>query len=646
MQLPYPILDAISALDGPAVEEALLRAVDDSGPEDQGVLVELVLERGTGRGLVGLVARYHALPPGEQDRLAARIGQLAPVLRATLRARTRQTRLNTLRLVCRTLQPSLAFLPVLALVDEDGEISRAAGDCLNAYVDWYLTADRPDEPTERSTEEQRSRYARWREDRDHLLDALRSALANFDSHGRSDLLGQMIRMGDDLADVLRPRLAEPGGQAGRALVEEAARHADPSVAPFLYLMLSEPEVRARAAGRISLLRERPLLCALWAQADRLSAPAVARGVQTIKRMVFFETPGWWEQVPDRLASGLVEWIGHVGVDGATRAQWLTSLAIDGSVPQRLAAMERLCAWEDEASTAALKRLMDHREQHVAEQAASELIRRGGEDLNRLMVSRLGDPNEKVRELATEHVGHFTFERFWTQFPQMTEEAREFAARKLRRVVGDLVEKLRVRLADPDAGQRLQAVRVADICRLAEPLADALLAASRDSDAKVRSAVVKLLGQAPGEASERAIVEALDDSDRRVRANAVEALEMLHAESCTDWILQMVEDADNRVRANAIKAMMGMNYATARTNLHEMLADRSPEHRLSALWVVEQIQWFKTATIVIRLARSDPDRRVRRRALRTLSELRQAYREARLSARTEKLARMNAGVNGG
>ena len=56
-------------------------------------------------------------------------------------------------------------------------------------------------------------------------------------------------------------------------------------------------------------------------------------------------------------------------------------------------------------------------------------------------------------------------------------------------------------------------------------------------------------------------------------------------------------------------------------------DPDPRHRISALWVVEQLSFSTLARRVARVAQLDPDAAVRQRAMRVLQMIAQALQEA-------------------
>ncbi|MGH7179993.1 MAG: HEAT repeat domain-containing protein, partial [Tepidisphaeraceae bacterium] len=122
---------------------------------------------------------------------------------------------------------------------------------------------------------------------------------------------------------------------------------------------------------------------------------------------------------------------------------------------------------------------------------------------------------------------------------------------------------------------------------------------------------------------------LNDSDARVRANAIEVLEATRAEQYVPLLTQRARSSHNRERANAIKAMHRMKVKTASVSLMAMLRDQRSEHRISALWALRQIGWWQLLGEVGRLAKEDPNLRVRRYAvavLRGVAELMQGQRK--------------------
>ena len=638
-----PILNALAnqpgqpGQPGRAVEDAVLAAIDLSSQPDQARLVEVLLDRGQPRGLAGVIARYHDFSHTLQNQLCDRANELAGGLGHCAVSETRQTRANAIALIAGGRWPALARHAATALADVDESLVNAAGEALAHCAQHFLAQPRPEQVGPDASLVARDRYAAWADQRDQLVAALGEAVATFQSHRRTAVLECAVQLCDVLTGVLRPMLEQPALPSTAALIEAVwqSPHLGAAAVPFHYLALSVPATRHRVASRVGMIRNRVLVLALIEQVGRAAAPEMAKGLAAIRQMSFMDQPGWWEQIPDALSEKLARWIELIGVDLTRKADWLVQLATDGSEPQRAVAVGLLCRLPGEQASNGLRRLAGLLDGDLSHRVTAELTRRGI-NVQELMRNHLGNPDPRVREAAREHVGRSAFDKFWVQYGKLTDEVRQFAADRLRRLVPDLAEQLAGRLADVKPAERLQALRVIGLCDIAGSLAEQILPCCQDNDPHVRSAAVKLLGQIPGPQSEQTVREALVDPDRRVRANAVEAIESQQSHSAVGDLTAMQDDRDNRIRANALKALMAMNFADARDNLQRMLADPSPDHRLSALWVVEQTGWLKPAMQVLQLAQRDGDRRIRCRALRTLSELRRVYQVGKGTAAGSQL----------
>jgi HEAT repeat protein len=107
---------------------------------------------------------------------------------------------------------------------------------------------------------------------------------------------------------------------------------------------------------------------------------------------------------------------------------------------------------------------------------------------------------------------------------------------------------------------------------------------------------------------------LQDADPRVRANAVEVIERTARTAFVPILVEKARHGGGRERANSIKAMHRMRVGQAGEALAAMLQDERPDHRVSALWALRQMGFWKLLKEVGRLAKDDQNMRVRRYAL--------------------------------
>ncbi|HVZ93017.1 MAG TPA: hypothetical protein VG797_00760, partial [Phycisphaerales bacterium] len=150
------------------------------------------------------------------------------------------------------------------------------------------------------------------------------------------------------------------------------------------------------------------------------------------------------------------------------------------------------------------------------------------------------------------------------------------------------DELRRRVGCGEPAQRLAAMRLAERLNTAEDIEHELVVASRDSDARVASKAVQLLGRVPTEPARRAVREALANPEMRVRANALEIAPPALLD--TEGVRRFMEDEAPRIRANAVRRALSARPDDARASrvLVDMLGDARPGHRASGLWVTERL----------------------------------------------------------
>jgi HEAT repeat protein len=189
-----------------------------------------------------------------------------------------------------------------------------------------------------------------------------------------------------------------------------------------------------------------------------------------------------------------------------------------------------------------------------------------------------------------------------------------------KLLPDASQRLVRKLAGGPVEQRVKAIQLAQELGLLEEVGPLLLEMCADASARIRSKAVTALGELQQVPSETILDRVLHDTDARVRANAIEVLETKRREEYVPLLATRTRSGDGRERANAIKALHAMKVGTASSQLTAMLRDDRPAHRVSALWALRQMGVWQMLTEVGKLARSDPNLRVRRYAMAILRML--------------------------
>jgi HEAT repeat protein len=351
---------------------------------------------------------------------------------------------------------------------------------------------------------------------------------------------------------------------------------------------------------------------------------------------------WWSE-----ADLLTDLSTRTAVEAARMGQWLAASGMHDLVQdERLERLRNHCATDVGArvqllrvaaarkkgsSTGFLKTLLADTDERVVRMAAREFIRRRPADYENSLLQLMTGAGDTVRRVVGRAIGQAGFDHFWNRFDRMDKPTRRQAGKAMMKLLPDAIARLTRRLTGGPIEQRLKAMQMAQELGLSEALREPLLALVGHPNPKVRSKAVVLVGGLASVKPEVLLERALEDVDGRVRSNAIEVLEEQKATQFLPVLLQRARSAHNRERANAIKALHRMKLGTVGPELLAMLRDNRPEHRVSAMWLLNEIGWWRLIGEVGRLARADTNLRVRRYALGVLKELSAAMKSSAAAA---------------
>ncbi len=461
---------------------------------------------------------------------------------------------------------------------------------------------------------------------DYLLAALSEALASFDAHRQgSVLLAALSATGQWSAIALAGALKRTErAVTGLSILLKQPEHAAAcrSLLSMGMIETLRPAVReglAWVAGNPGalgeVLRQSALLALPQAKAALASLPDADRLLPTAQALKGLRPvraralPRWVDALhaPD---SASVASLGRLAdhEDPATRLLALRSLIRRSHAGQEGAAQEVL-------------RYCDDSEAVVARMALRHLVWARWPQLAQHMPSLVTSPHAEVRRLAGLAIGPRAFELFWTNWPRMPSERRRAAGKALVKVVPQFSELLRVRLTASGSAERMQALAVVRELDLGAAFAGEIAGMAGAGDAVVASAAVSALASRSDPDAAQRIASHLDHADARVRANAVEALDRIEDRGHLDRLTRMAQEEANRPRANAIRALIrAKRTREALPALQDMLHHPSPQHRASALWVVENLGLVDLVRAVAELALTDPDASVQVRAMELVRQL--------------------------
>lgn len=612
------VFDELARIDDPSVDRALAAALPTADADARRRIVPLLLERARHEGCVGLVLYRHLLEPDLQKEVDRHTVGLSRAVRLAVKQRQSQGPANAVRMIRASLAATQSYLVTEQLRAGDKALAELAAGCL-VWLAQHAATRRtgalhaPIDPHAAN----------------QLITAVEDAVVHYPAHERREALTAMCH----LLPRPMPRAEKSLGEAEhhavhpmRSLLAEADH---PAVRRALLWGLGVPTlVEPALAGlrrccaeqtlgeAMELVHLLPLPTARKAMQRQQKAPSASGALWPDDRQV--------RQMSAQQQRALPYWAEAISHDVDELLARLTSLADVDHPATRLAALRRLLALSHsepaERVDDCVARFVSDPDAEIARIAVWHVLRRKGKWQAQMLTKLVNSPHEQIRKLAAQRLAPIGFERLWEGWPQLSFAQRLACGRALVKIDPHFHRLLGERLASDHRDTRLRGLSMIGDLQQGSFFVTPLTQLARDDDAYIASAAVSALGSAEGEDAIGALKAALDHKDARVRANAVEALAKLEATDHVHELIRIATRDANRPRANAIGALMALSAGDAMTALHRMLGDTRPEHRASALWLVEQMGVLDVARDVAEMAVSDPDEPTRLRADRVVHEL--------------------------
>ncbi len=646
MALMHEIYQRVRAMPEPWVVASLVAALPTSDPVATHLIALLLLERHDPKAGQALIDHYQQFPADVQAMVAARINHFEANLRTAITQPKETAAFNAVQIIRRAAAPQMAHLLLHPLEVQDtpgqepavpSELRRDAAECLATLCRQALAPETLLDPLQFQ----------------HLQTVVDEALSRYRAHNEPAVMQAWAMLTSAPALAMSKAFADPHHTSTMRMRDLIADPQTPVLRRALLSCLRIPTLAAAALRGLHRCAQTGSLPDALRDWHLLLLP---RNQQALRRLPSMADPRWIDPgvVPSlepRQAMGLIHWVIALDLPPRQLVSHLTDMAGSTDAAVRLAALRQLIELSDRYNTssstfatapgnspisasgsaaaglsatgsssqevpgmwAAVQRFTLDPSPLIARLAVRFLIRTGGPSLPRLLLAMVNSPHALVRELAVECLAPLGFGRLWQAWPRLNEPQRLSAGRALIKIDPHFHRLLSEKLAQRDRPTRLRALSIVEQLNQAPFFELALILLAQENDERVASAAVRALGMVQSPAAVAAVEKALEHHDGRVRANAVEALNQHDLARHTDRLMQMASSDENRPRANAINALMQMRTADALTALGRMLSDERPEHRTSALWLVQTLGLLEVARQVAEMSLADPDPAVKTRA---------------------------------
>ncbi len=428
-----------------------------------------------------------------------------------------------------------------------------------------------------------------------------------------------------------------------------------------------------ARGDFSSSAERTeILEALVAGVDKLNASDVlwmifrpdrairAAGAEIIKRRAsaeilddFLEYGGSQPEVAQKAAAGilfsleipglmksLIERVGSADADTRSTARTLVfsvpqtafqeplfwKLAEEGSVEERLACLERLAGFPVKAQTLARwRKLAVSPDEQIRDRAILVLADADAEASVDLLVEALPTVSYSFRQKLTDAVARVAAGRgpeFAERILPLMASGDDATRASVIKIILSMEDRPALirsylsfskTLAGWARDRALESMKA-----FGEDLLDPAMSLLRDADADVRASALTVVGSFGDPRVTPALLPLLKDDDWWIRINTAEILGRFGDPGAVPALLESLKDPE--VCWAAVEALGHIGDARALPALAQLLKNAQPEIRIEVLLALRHFQHPKVLEALQQVARTDPDRGVRTRALEIAEDL--------------------------
>lgn len=470
---------------------------------------------------------------------------------------------------------------------------------------------------------------------DELDDTLAEIAARYEEHRHAGVIAAILaragRASGALAEWLG-RADEPGHLALRA----AARRLEPTMHPRRALtLLAIPALAPVALDRLANLDTPDDQQTLLTLAHLARRPGIHERIVRIQRAhAILPDDAALTAMPTEARRGFVRWLDILPIHDAQRMLRAAARLADPDPFVRLAGVRLLAklpaapALDEAIFEFALDPNAAVAEAACDALAATPSIHRRTALADRFAIL-LRSPHPRVRTLARRTLDSIGIvhpgapRRTWID---------SVAFRRALRIDHDAaIADLDAQIRSGDRSEVLAALSLADRAQVCTDLHDAIIEATRHSDAYIAAKAVRTLHRLDSSQATAAMLGAMKHEDPRIRAEAVELSARATAKRTVD-VQPQLTDPTPRVRANAIHAMLrtASPHPGARATLAEMLGSEDASQRAAGLWLAERHATPDLADRLAHLVRTETDPRLRERARRSarilLARMRRGWTE--------------------
>ena len=614
------ILPGILAMRSSAIDQALSHALTHADADEVGDLASAILKRDNANGVESLITQFHRLPAATRNRVVSHADDYAPSIRKAAARKGSSAPANALTIIELGNATRLAYLAAALCRSLEPKVRQQAGRCLVALAKRAVSSAQAHEQPHMNAQST-----------GFLSETLDKAVKVFSRDDQAAILEAMLWLMPRKIGDAQQALSEPGHNASPAMASLIAQTDCEAASRMLLLLVGfEPLgtacIQALAHANASRQLARPL-----AMGHLLALPA---GRGQLNRLTDDEAlwpgPEQQKRMPEQARRWLPSYLSAISPSPSAQVPRLTPLIKQPDLATRLATLRRLIAIARgpnhdngstiEAANDAIAQFTRDPEPAIARTAFWHLVHVDYAGLPHILSELINSKHQAIRRVAAQRLAPLGFERLWEAWPKLTSERRLTAGRALIKIDQDFHRHLGTRLASTHRETRLRALVMIAALNQGFFFEDALLELCTSDDKHIVASAVRALSGCTSKAAHQVLTMAIEHEDTRIRANGLEAMSQSQTAANLDKLIDLADEDAQRPRANAIKALLELKAKDALPSLTRMLSDHRSAHRISALWLIDELGILQVAKLVAEMSLTDEDRDVKTRAASVIQHL--------------------------
>ena len=614
------ILPAILTQRNEVIDQALSAALPHALHGELTDLGLAMLHRGKANGVESLVSEYHRLPEVLKLKLVEQAEQFSTSIRRAAGKSTPAAR-NALTIVEQAGSARLAYLVTSMCRHSDPDIRSQAGQCITQLTQRAACPQHTSQPPQLDAVSAR-----------YLTEAIEQAVVLYSRHEHPALLGAMLWLLPRPIPEIKTALSRLDHAAVQPLQQLISDKPNPATRRALLILIGTRQLADTCRAALAQAMSSSVLAESLSMGHCLALPATRQALKRIPSPhTHWPDAPQLQQMPSHARRWLPKYLDAISPnDPQEQVVRLAMLANKTDTATRLAVLRQLLvlskltapddqpAAENAKDTLAL--LTRDPESAIARTALWQLIRCNYAGLPRILAGLVNSRHASIRHVAAKQLAPLGFDRLWASWPKLDPKRRIAAGRALIKIDGDFHRHLGNRLASRAPDTRIRALVITAALNQGSFFEDALLELCTSDDQRVVASAIKALAGCSSDAAQQTLQLAIEHDDTRIRANAIEALGHTQAAANLDKLLDIAQDTDQRPRANAIKTLIELRAKDALPSLTRMLGDNRAPHRISALWLIDELGILQLARLVAEMSLNDTDEQVKHQASRVIQHL--------------------------